>query len=704
MAQVYLRKATSPTVESAYTCATLYWGDMYDNKTESGFGLVGKLHQPNLNDPFFAMAFSVSALTFTKDDQRYEVLETEGATRLTHPFTYDVDYERVESSGSNQFKLKDNIFTAVPYGIKPDDFDTLAPYYYWVKDGGQYAPLTIGASFSPTTQYYKSLSPYNMKFSIIGSGIADFEIACGQWFKQVNITYQGQQAHLYAGFSPQNLSQFDCFPYGIHKVGSSSSLFADTSRTENWKMQSAFYGTIVPPVGIPKFDGFPVAFTIPSGTTIGSYTTTTEYQMFGIVYVAYDEYGIARSCTIQAMEKKCWLTEKHKTNDFGPDTPAYGGTGKQKIGTDNPMKTIEPAKGGGILSNPTSGPGFVIYKFTQNQFTNFMTKLYGASSKPASSGAQTASQGIKDNQVLITALQRLWSSFVDMDNIVFIKNSPVNFPTNSYNMNTMSVGSVPVLDIGNVDVVSQYAVNNELTFNVNNPANDFTDLEPYKSCKFYFPLAGEVNVLPSYLNVPDVGAGITVRYGFNLLTSEAVYAGAIKTANGYINFAKEGQCAKDADIVLTKSGGSKALSSLVPVAASGIATIATGGTAAPALATTAAGAATGFVENVTDLNVVNLPNGSTSSPYYECVYGGFKDVMLYSVKAERFASGEDAATGNKRNEVLGKYSYAYVDSLSVFTRNADKFSIIDINMKMENGMTKAEYDKIIAYLKEGVWM
>ena len=156
-------------------------------------------------------------------------------------------------------------------------------------------------------------------------------------------------------------------------------------------------------------------------------------------------------------------------------------------------------------------------------------------------------------------------------------------------------------------------------------------------------------------------------------------------------------CGDDTDCTAGTVGAVGAL------AATGIATLATGGTALPALLTTAAGAATTAVHDAVDISVSNLPPSSSGSPYDDTVNGGLRDIFLYRPKAKRFTSGE-STDDSERAEIIGTFSYKYVSSLTSVIPNGNFFNVIDVKLPMANGMTKAEHDKIVALLKEGVYM
>ena len=141
------------------------------------------------------------------------------------------------------------------------------------------------------------------------------------------------------------------------------------------------------------------------------------------------------------------------------------------------------------------------------------------------------------------------------------------------------------------------------------------------------------------------------------------------------------------------------------LAATGIATLATGGTTAPALVTTAAGAALSAVHDATNLSVSNLPPTSSDSPYDDTVNGGLRDIVLYRPKAVRYAKDE-AVSGGTRAQTMGTFSYATVSTLSTVSKAEEStfVSVYDIQLPMAGGMTKAEHDKIVALLQKGVYI
>ena len=193
-----------------------------------------------------------------------------------------------------------------------------------------------------------------------------------------------------------------------------------------------------------------------------------------------------------------------------------------------------------------------------------------------------------------------------------------------------------------------------------------------------------------------------MAYAFNLLNNGCGYSLHLQKEGSSLFYAKNGEACKSADCVIPGRNITETVGAVGALAATGISTLATGGTAAPALLTTALGAATTAVHDSIDMSISNLPPNSSGSPYDDTVNGGLRDIFLYRPKAVRFNSGE-VNDNNERAQVMGTFSYKYLASLDQISEGS-YFSVMDIKLEMADGMTKAEHDKIVALLKEGVWM
>lgn len=681
MAQIEMSNARHPHIKQPYQTADFYFGDAYDNANECGLS-IRKVHQADLQQPYLGICFQINHLSFVKDDVRYTLLENiNSATPLTATPMKNEDI--VSHEGQYSIAFNDSLFTAMPVGIKPDDFDALKDICYYTKDGQGYKPGYVNEQWQPLVQYYKCSKDFTMRYNVAGSGTIDFSFgirtivgASEFGFSQV---WSGPNASTF------RLTDYDQYstPYYMNPIGS----------TNNVNYFAVAVGGITDKTYTgPYVETFPVSFSIPKDFVLRGYTMPYTATYYGTISITYNDAGIPQQAWVQALEKKCWVTEQGSHGAMGEDTPAYGGKGKQPIARDNPKKTIRKAKAAGILSDPTTSSGVVIYKFTESQFTDFLSKL--------SNWEINTIQGFTDQNTL---LSNFFAPKGNLDNILFIKKSPISFTSYPIALDNLVVGSMNVFNV-NCSVVTEWY--KEGTFGIPSSSefipNTFRDLEPYAAGEIYFPLAGSITVPPTYL----ADSTMTVDYGFDLLGEGANYSVTLKDRkSGYTTFSISGQCCKDANIFIPGRNVKEAFQSIMPLVGAGVMTLATGGTAAPALTTTAVGAATGFVENVTDLSVTNLPHSGSSQPYDDCVTGGRRNVFLYLVKNEPFNSGEEDVDAGKAT-IEGYLSRYYVAQLEYVSEGSGTtfVSVSDVDLRMTFGMTKAEYDKIIAYLKEGVWL
>lgn len=681
MAQIEMSNARHPHIKQPYQTADFYFGDAYDNARECGLS-IRKVRKADLEHPYLGICFQINNLSFVKDDIRYTLLENiNSATPLTATPIKGEDI--VSHEGQYSIALNDSLFTPMPIGVKPDDFDALKDICYYIKDSNGYKPGYVTEQWQPLVQYYKCSKDFTMRYNVAGTGTIDFSFgirtivgASEFGFSQV---WSGPNA---STFRLTDYGQYST-PYYINQIGS----------TNNVNYFAVAVGGITDKTYTgPYVETFPVSFSIPKDFVLHGYTMPYTATYYGTISITYNDAGIPQQAWVQALEKKCWVTEQGSHGAMGEDTPAYGGKGKQPIARDNPKKTIRKAKAAGILSDPTTGSGVVIYKFTESQFTDFLSKL--------SNWEINTIQGFTDQNTL---LSNFFAPKGNLDNILFIKKSPISFTSYPIALDNLVVGSMNVFNV-NCSVVTEWY--KEGTFGIPSSSefipNTFRDLEPYAAGEIYFPLAGSITVPPTYL----ADSTMTVDYGFDLLGEGANYSITLKDANsGYTTFSVSGQCCKDANIFIPGRNVKEAFQSIMPLVGAGVMTLATGGTAAPALTTTAVGAATGFVENVTDLSVTNLPHSGSSQPYDDCVTGGRRNVFLYLVKNEPFNSGEEDVDSGKATieGYLSRYYVPYLESVSEGS-GTTFVSVSDVDLRMTFGMTKAEYDKIVAYLKEGVWL
>lgn len=682
MALIPMSDALNPSLKTEYPAADFYFGDAYDNASQSGLS-IRKVHQADLQEPYLGICFQVDNLTFVKDDIRYTLLEgINEATPLTDTPIKGTDI--VSHEGQYNIAFNDSLFTAVPTGIKPDDFDALKDICYYTKDSDGYKPGYVTGQWEPLVQYYKCSKNFTMRYNVAGTGTIDFSFGIRTTIGSTEFGY----SNVWSGpnASTFRLTDYDQYstPYYMNQIGS----------TNHVNYFAVSVGGIASKTYTgPYVETFPVSFSIPKGFVLNGYTIPYAATYYGTISITYSDNGIPQQAWVQALEKKCWITEQNSHGSMGDDTPVYGGKGKQPVARDNPKGTIRKAKSAGILSDPTSGSGVVIYKFTEAQFTDFLSKL--------SNWEINTIQGFTDQNTL---LSNFFASKGNLDNILFIKKSPINFPSYSISLDNLAVGSMNIANVNCAVVTEWYK---EGTFTINPGAefepNTFRDLEPYAAGEIYFPLAGSIAVPPTYL----ANSTMTIDYGFDLLGEGANYSITLKDADsGYTTFSVSGQCCKDANIFIPGRNVKEAFQSIMPLVGAGVMTVATGGISAPALTTTAAGAATGFVENITDLSVTNLPHSGSSQPYDDCITGGRTNVFLYLIKSEPFSSGEeDKFSGRAKLE--GYFSNFYVPHLIdiMFSQNELSFvSVSNIDLGLQEGMTKAEFDKIVSYLKEGVWL
>ena len=457
--------------------------------------------------------------------------------------------------------------------------------------------------------------------------------------------------------------------------------------------------------GSRRVQTYPVAFTVPKNTILPAGSPASSYpsitfgadtQMLGIMCVAFNAYGLPSKASIQVMSSNMWAAKSATGGGgAGSDTIPTGGKGKQTTSKYDPSKkTITKNTSGGLLTDPTAGAGFVIYKFTPSEFTSFLSKVYTETALPGVVGTVA---GVLDEAFGESGIQKGWSN---TENIVFVKTSPVSFPSQYKALSKLSIGALGISDVA-ANVVTDYLWNpDDIKVKVPDDPQWFTDVEPYANCQIFFPLAGAVALPPSVL----AGSNLRIKRAYNLLNNSCDYAVFIdKNNSDYMYFAKNGECAKSADCVIPGRDISGTIGSLGALAASGIATLATGGTATPALITSALGAASTAVHESTDLSVSQMPPASSGGPYDDTVYGGLRDIVLYRTKAQRFTSGESNVSMPSRSQVIGNASRQYISKIENIAAGS-YFSVLEVQLHDAAGMTKAEADKIVAYLKEGVYL
>lgn len=726
MARMYVREGSYTAPEVTYDCQEFYLQDALDYQDSDHAGIRLIVQNGDLTNPYVGIRMEGSRASFpvTEGGSSYRV-DLWDFDEMVNTFVPDIKLGvNIEKSPNDQYG---NVTWITPNpvdsGVKPSDWDTNWYNYYWVDGGNRWMPNT-SSEFIGTRQYYH---PGNhLKMLYVSDGLKRFNFGVATRISYYyasdpawrNVPYSGMASTLSRNDMSQSSNNSDDLQF---KDTQGNILVRNTSETINQRKTGGTQTAIVP-AGTQSIlaQTYPVHFVLPAGTHIGSksmneemstqpeysFTPTKNTAFFGVLTVEYDYDGFPASWVITAMEASMWKSATRRQNDYGEDTTPTGGQGPQKIGKYNPYSMIDIHQNAGIVRDPTAAKGLVIYKMDGPTFQDFIGALYSQRALPAYVQSELAWMVGGGSNVQDVLLALPWGGNVGksaLENIVFVKNSPVSFPSKTWNLNRITIGNGGITkglsEYYTVDVVTQNVVFKEIEKTYDNNANSFTDLEPYKTASIYCPLVGEMQIMPSYLE----NATIFGHIGYNILNDSAVCALQIQGDNGVIRVSKSGQCAKAADTVLYGDGSADALTKLIPAAAIGAATIATGGTTAPALATTAVGAATGFVQDSTQLSVVNVPQSSTGNAYEECVYGGLRSMYLTSVKSERFASGENVSGTNMRAKVIGQYSYQYVGSISEIGTN-EFASFTDVDLKMGSGMTKAEYDKIMSYLHEGVYI
>jgi len=678
-------------------CYDLDFMTSFNNPLYSGFHLWS-FGNKDLNNFFYSIVFSGKAsFSVTGDDkvERYDLIKS-----LPAPFLQPIQWQK-SSEDFGYWQPKDGTYSIIKN--KPDDWDKICTTNVATR------VQSTGAIYPSSYTDWNELNEFAaqgkrdiLRFNytiirkfIVTGGQYDFSFGISNCFdalvpssRFMNAIHSGMSYHL----------PINNINYGIGVDGHANALSftkLDGSPIVYWGTGASVWpGT---DTSITYANSYPVSFMIPKGTIINGVTLTKNASFYGVMSVAFNSYGLPENFIVQALSSEMWSISSGAGNNFGPDSLPSGGKGKQTKGGDDPRKTITKNTSGGLLTDPTASAGFVIYKFTPAEFTKFMTKVYTETALPAIGGAWSGT--LKEitytgEGIIKDLIHTGWSN---TENIVFVKTSPVDFPTDIYNLSKLSIGALGISGIS-AEVVKQYLIGDTKDLgSIGSAPQAFTDVEPYASASIFLPLAGSVAIPPSVL----ADSSATIQYSFNLLNEGCGYSIHINKDGNFLHLAKNGQCAKSADCVIPGRDISGTVSSLGALAATGIATLATGGTASPALVTTALGAATTAVHEATDLSITNMPPTSSGSPYDDTVNGGLRDIMLYRTKAERFTSGEGAV--NQRAGVMGTFSYEYIDSLSTLGDGAF-VSVLDVKVDEVSGMTKAEHDKIVALLKEGVYI
>lgn len=722
MASLTLYSGSLDTAPYVLPCFDLDFMTAFNNRTENSWDFFNGRHVWSLADPWigFGVAFTPS---FTDTEgNRYDLLDgISGAFPFPDPkWRYNATkYVDLDPSAYTTFDVTDET-------PQPEDWESnYLSYFAYISSGdgrGTYRLASKDMTWEEFrtkitgSQYdkkaYRMKTPCGRLF-ISHGGLHDFSfgirttVSCG--IQPIGAGYHNFIVTGMVGgeYMPNTtVGQTEANPFAFTDLTTGLQLYKAYSAVRSSG------GTTNQ--GTRRVQTYPVAFTVPKNTVLPAGSPASSYpsitfgedtQMLGIMCVAFNAYGLPSKVSLQVMSKNMWAAKSATSGaGAGSDTVPTGGKGKQTSSKYNPStKTITKNTAGGLLTDPTASAGFVIYKFTPEQFTDFLNKVYTETALPSIGSAiagvageiSYSEYGIAD-MLSSLATGRGWSN---TENIVFVKTSPVNFPSVGRQLAKLSIGVLGIAPSEAVQVVTQYIVTGSHDFIFPNPAQWFTDVEPYASNQMFFPLAGSVALPPSIIN----GASGKINYAYNLLNNSCGYSLFIGKDGGYQYLAKNGECAKSADCVIPGRDISGTVGAVGALAATGIATLATGGTTAPALLTSALGAATEAVHEANDLSITNMPPASSGSPYDDTVYGGLRDIVLYRAKAERFTSGESDVNNPLRSQVIGTASGFYVSELDDIA-DGSFVSCHEVMLNESAGMTKAEADKIRAFLSEGVYI
>lgn len=711
MASLTLYSGSLESSPYVLPCFDLDFMTAFNNRSHNNWDFFANRHIWSQADPWigFSVAFDPS---FTVDGVRYDLLDgLSGAFPFPNP--------KWRYNGSTQVDLDPSFydtFTVNSETEQPDDWENNYLSYFYFTHASEQTNEYLYTSKNQTWESFRAAVVSNSggrglmhrtkspsaRLFISHGGLHDFTFGV-RTTVQRTVTATWSTNYIVSGMSGNaslpntNVGQDSANPFSYTDLTTGNALMSTYSA-----IRSAGGTTNQ---GSKRVQTYPVAFTVTKGTVIKNgdpdITFAEDTQMLGIMCVRFTAYGTPDRASISVMSKNMWAAKSATSGaGAGSDTVPTGGKGKQTTSKYDPRKTIAKNTSGGILIDPTTSAGFVIYRFTPSEFSEFLTKVYTETALPT---IQKSIIGIgsaaweQQYDVNIPTSVGGWSN---TENIVFVKTSPVAFPVTYKALSKLSIGVLGIPDVAAAVVTDYLWTPNDITMKVPNDPQWFTDVEPYANCQMFFPLAGAVSLPPSVL----AGSTLTIKRAYNLLNNGCDYSIFVDKGNSdFMYFAKNGECAKSADCVIPGRDISGAVGSFAALAATGIATLATGGVTTPALLTSAFGAATTAVHDSLDLNVTNMPPSSSSSPYDDTVYGGLRDIVLYRAKAERFTSGESDVSNPLRSKIIGTASGFYVDKLSDI-KSGSFVSCHDFYLKDTDGMTRAEADKIIAYVKEGVYI
>lgn len=698
MSVLRLRKIDGLNPEVSYVCSEFDFATAWRMRGQYGNTMsIPAIHNANLNAPWFGINITCDCRMIDGESIVYAVFDPCG-DRLTQSLQkLTTDCEVISNKAC--VRIKDSYFTEVYHGYAGDIYDASTPVaervlyeqfraqyiteypdltYYTRREynGFHYWQPCFSGDALPTSNipaYYKCDQDFTERY-YCNDGLYEmhFGVKSTPYFYDNNF-------RLFSGVCQSIISEYVGEDIYHLQVGTTD--FIDSG------MRFGFYMTT--PTNsrwwndeyenVPFVETQAVHFIIPAGTyTTGSltFTLTEDKIMFGTATYNRNNSGTISQVQICAVESKCWKSAENRAIDMGDDSQAMGGNGPFILGKDSSLGTIQKIKKNGISTDPSASGGFFIYKFTESEWSSFLSSLNNGLASPT----------------------------VNTERIAFIYRSPLNFPTRKYHFPVgIFVGSVAVtngLTGYDADVVQETMIegqSNQLDNEWN--AQSYIDLEPYSSTSVQVPFCKSLDIPPSYF---FRSTGV-VKYTYELVSRAAVATIVLNRNNeGQAHFNTYGECAAELPILLTKGVVGEMAKSMLPVAASGVATVATGGTMSPLIVGTAAGAARGFVTGTTNMCQTHIPNMSSSSPYWDTVNSGEYCIALLGVKTERLTSGERGT--NERAVIEGYRSGFYCEQLRTLLDGANSVyvQVESINLRMSTGMTKAEHDEIVALLKEGV--
>lgn len=683
--------------EQEYTCADFSWTDMYDNKESANVELIGA-RKPDLQHNFWALAFKCNFHVSNVETQtKFPILNFEGATPLCDAITpLDIEWQ------ASPRRLKDSLFTEIFPGYEGDITADDAPVamkvryaqltgemasgsgrtIYTKAPSGQWEITTFNEKI-PTSKipaYYKCSKNFS-KYFICNDGLRNITFGARSMMSIIDPIYVGSGSFDDLGLVYTNNNMFGLRLYGgsVYNEGTGSRYHFSVDTY----LQNVFQG-----IEVPLGETYPVHMVVKAGTyTIGSstYTFDKDTIFFGTAAYSIKSDGDFGSVIVQVAQDNLFKSYKSRKGDMGADTDPAGGRGPFKVGTGNPFKYVTKAKRNGISTDPTAGSGFYVYRFTDKEWSDFLEWT-----------GNVVNSGEK------------------VENIKFVYKSPLSFTTKDYTLKGIKIGSTTIgkpVDVwGNLEPYTVKVVQDttlEKSADMTSPwiPETFSDLEPYSSTSVTVPFCSSVQIPPSILSTIDKynPTQMTVDIYYEILSRAASASIKItRPGEGVVKYNTFGECAAECPSVLKRDVVGDIGKQLAPTVAAGVATIATGGTTAPLLVGTAAGAASGFTQMSTNMAQVNLPNISSSGPYWDTVNSGQYKCSIQGIHTPRLTSGENSDGG--RSEIIGYASGYYIDKLGHISDGATKayVEVESVKMPLGEGMSKAQADKIVALLKEGV--